>query len=128
MAGWGLDSVYKSVSVSGAVYGHYYDAANRRQLKEYPTSETDEFFYDSSNRLLVDRGDATVSSPGYFTTDEYVWLGQRPVLVVRGRLSTSDDSRSADTTSTCVRELPAPCCPARLLRLPASDPPKTSGL
>ncbi|MBL8914320.1 MAG: RHS repeat-associated core domain-containing protein [Archangium sp.] len=108
----GLDSVYKTVSVSGAVYAYYYDGENKRRLKEYPTSVTDEYFYDTSKRLLVDRGNAELTSPGWYTTDEYVWLGEKPVVVVRGRLSTTDDTRSSDATASCGRNGEAQACGA----------------
>lgn len=63
MGSGGLDSVYKSVSVSGGVYAYYYDATNRRRLKQYPTGVSDEYFYSSDNHLLVDRGNAAIASP-----------------------------------------------------------------
>jgi RHS repeat-associated protein len=107
-----LDSVYKSVSVSGAVYSYYYDAANRRRLKQYPTGVSDEYFYSQSSQLLVDRGNSAVSSPAYLTTDEYVWLGNRPVLVLRGRLDTAADVRSADSTAACSRNGETQACGA----------------
>lgn len=106
----GLDSVYKSVEVAGAVYEYYYDATNRRRLKEYPTGETDEYFYSARSELLVDRGNASLVSPAWRTTDEYVWLDGHPLLVIRGRLDATTDVRAADTSSSCGRNDEAQAC------------------
>ena len=74
-----LDTVFKSVSVNGAVYNYYYDALNRRRLKVYPAGPKDEAFHDTTNQLLVDQGNDAVLTPTTFPVDEYVWLGGRPV-------------------------------------------------
>ena len=69
----------------------------------YPTSVEDEYFYTAgSSQLLVDVGNNSVASPTFHTLDEYVWLGGRPVLVIRGRTSLSY-VRSADGTTACGR-------------------------
>jgi RHS repeat-associated protein len=104
-----LDTVFKAVSVNGAVYNYYYDGLNRRRLKVYPAGPTDETFQDLSNELLVDQGNDSVTSPTWYPTDEYVWLGRRPVILVRSKFNTSW-VRQADLTGDCTRNADsAPC-------------------
>ena len=104
-----LDTVFKSVSVNGAVYNYYYDALNRRRLKVYPAGPKDEFFHDTVNELLVDQGNDAVLSPTVYPVDEYVWLGGRPVMLVRSKLSTTW-ARQTDSTGDCTRNGdPAAC-------------------
>lgn len=111
----GLESVYRAASVNGAVYGYYYDAFNRRRLKQYPVSTVrDEFFYDTGHNMLVDVGNDSVTSVSYHPTDEYVWLGNKPVMVFRGKLSTSY-VRSPDDSSDCARNGEAASCGARFI-------------
>lgn len=98
-----LDSVYKSISVNGAVYSYYYDAFNRRRAKQYPLSMVDEFYYRTDNLLLVDLGnDSTVTVTAH-PVDDYVWLDRRPVAIVRGKVNSSY-ARQADTSGAdCTR-------------------------
>jgi RHS repeat-associated protein len=104
-----LDSVFKAVSVNGAVYNYYYDAFNRRRLKVYPAGPMDETFQDFSTELLVDQGNDSVTSPSWYPTDEYVWLGGRQVILVRSKFNTSW-VRQADLSGDCTRNAdPAPC-------------------
>ena len=104
-----LDTVFKAVSVNGAVYNYYYDAFNRRRLKMYPAGPMDEAFYDLANELLVDQGNDSVTSPSWYPTDEYVWLGRRPVIVVRSKFNASW-VRQADLTGDCTRNADAAPC------------------
>ena len=122
----GLDSVYKSVNVGGAVYEYYYDANNRRRLKEYPTGVTDEYFYSARNELLVDRGNAALSSPAYSTADEYVRPEGRPMMVLRGRLDMTTDARASDSTTACGRNGESQACGAYFII--ADDSPKPVAL
>jgi RHS repeat-associated protein len=104
-----LDSVLKSATVNGAVYNYFYDALNRRRIKVYPTGYTDEFFHSQSDQLIVDRGLSAVSTPTALPIDEYVWLGGRPVVLIRGQLSTSY-ARQSDATASCPRNGDAAAC------------------
>jgi RHS repeat-associated protein len=104
-----LDTVFKAVSVNGAVYNYYYDAFNRRRLKVYPAGPMDETFQDLSNELLVDQGNDSVTSPTWYPTDEYVWLGGRPVVLIRSKFNTSW-ARQADLTGDCTRNADAAPC------------------
>ncbi|QSQ11543.1 RHS repeat-associated core domain-containing protein [Myxococcus landrumus] len=105
-ANGGNETVFRSVKVNGSTYEYFYDAFNRRRLKRYPSTAEDEFFYDLSHHLLVDRGNPSSTPPqgGYshFVDDTYVWLGNRPVMVVRGRL-TAQMERDSSPTSDCGR-------------------------
>ncbi|WP_158623879.1 RHS repeat-associated core domain-containing protein [Corallococcus llansteffanensis] len=111
--GGASETVFRSVDVNGSTYEYFYDAMGRRRLKRYPTTAEDEFFYDLNHELLVDRGNPSViPPPGGFTQyvdDTYVWLGNRPVMVVRGQL-TSQMARVSNPTSDCSRNgEPAAC-------------------
>ena len=99
----GLDSVYKSINVNGAVYSYYYDAFNRRRAKQYPLNMKDEFYYRVDNLLLVDLGNDSTVSVAAHPEDDYVWLDGRPLAVVRGKLNSSY-ARLADTGGAdCTR-------------------------
>lgn len=101
--GGASDTVFRSVSVNGSVYQYFYDALNRRRLKEYPTGTRDEYFYDTGHQLLVDQGSSEIFRPvSSYPDDNYVWLAGRPVLVVRGKLSTGW-TRQPDGVGTCGR-------------------------
>lgn len=98
-----FDSVYKSIGVNGATYGYFYDAFNRRRAKQYPLGMKDEFYYRLDNLLLVDVGNDSAVSATAHPVDEYVWLGGRPVAVVRSKLDESWN-RLADTSGAdCTR-------------------------
>ncbi|WP_338873656.1 RHS repeat-associated core domain-containing protein [Myxococcus stipitatus] len=112
-ANGGNETVFRSVKVNGSTYEYFYDAFNRRRLKRYPSTAEDEFFYDTSSHLLVDRGNPSATPPqgGYpdFVDDTYVWLGNRPIMVVRGRL-TAQMERDSNPTNSCGRNgAPATC-------------------
>jgi RHS repeat-associated protein len=100
--GGGLDMVFHSVSVNGAAYNYFYDARNRRRYKSYPAGVSDEFFYSPRNFMLVDQGNSSVTTPTYYTDDDYVWLDGHPVVLVHGQLSTAW-VRQSDTTTSCGR-------------------------
>ncbi|QSQ11546.1 RHS repeat-associated core domain-containing protein [Myxococcus landrumensis] len=112
-ANGGNETVFRSVKVNGSTYEYFYDAFNRRRLKRYPSTAEDEFFYDTSHLLLVDRGNPSAIPPaggyGHYVDDTYVWLGDRPVMVVRGRL-TAQMERDSSPTGDCGRNgEPATC-------------------
>lgn len=103
-----LDTVFKAVSVNGAIYNYYYDASNRRRLKVYPAGPMDEAF-QSATELLVDQGNDSVTSPTWYPTDEYIWLGHRPVILIRSKFNTSW-ARQADSAGDCTRNAEAAPC------------------
>ena len=57
-------------------YSYYYDAFGRRRAKATPLSTKDEYFYDLG-----------------VAEDDYIWLGGRPVLIVRGKFSAASTSQ-----------------------------------
>ncbi|WPB73038.1 RHS repeat-associated core domain-containing protein [Archangium violaceum] len=108
--GVATDTVFRAVEVNGAFYNYYYDALGRRRLKSYPGGTSDEFFHDVGNQLLVDRGNNSPVTPvAYYTQDDYVWLDGRPVVMVRGKLSTTW-SRLSDSSEECARNGEAAAC------------------
>ncbi len=83
----GLESVYRSVQNETGFYEYFYDAENRRRIKVYPSGARDEFtFAPSSPRLLTDVGNNDVFSVQVHPIDDYIWLDNKPVAVLRGRL------------------------------------------
>ncbi|WP_245591921.1 RHS repeat-associated core domain-containing protein [Cystobacter fuscus] len=108
--GVATESVFRAVEVNGAFYNYYYDGLGRRRQKSYPGGTSDEFFYMGANQLLVDRGSSDVVTPvAHYTQDDYVWLGGRPVVLVRGKLSNTW-ARLADTSTDCARNGEAAAC------------------
>ncbi|WP_267968062.1 RHS repeat-associated core domain-containing protein [Myxococcus stipitatus] len=107
------DTVFRAVRVNGASYNYFYDAEGRRRAKGYENGNKDEFFYDGAKHLLVDQGNGSnASGAAYLVTDDYVWLGDRAVAVVRGRLSSSW-ARQSDASTTCDRHGEATACGIR---------------
>jgi RHS repeat-associated protein len=103
------ETVFRSVTVNNSAYNYFYDGLNRRRYKSYPTGISDEYFYDLGHQLLVDQGNSDLYPPTTPTLDEYVWLGGRPVALIRGGLS-SAWAHLADGTGTCGRNNdPADC-------------------
>ena len=81
--------VVRFATVDGATYSYWYDALNRRFEKDYPGGAKDRYFYTLDNQLMVDVGNDDPMSPTRHPFDEYVYLGGRPVLMVRGQMSFS---------------------------------------
>lgn len=106
--GAGFDSVFKDATLSGGMYqngtyGYLYDAFNRRRAKTTPWSTSDEYFHDLGHQLLSDRGvDVIGSSPNALPEDDYIWLGGRPVVIVRGQFNASF-ARLPDGYNSCPR-------------------------
>jgi hypothetical protein len=50
----------------------------------------DEYFHNGSNQLLSDRGVDSLTTVGSYPEDDYIWLGGRPVAVVRGKFNAND--------------------------------------
>lgn len=108
-----VDSVYKSATfeVAGgppSTYSYFYDALARRRSKVYPDSTWDEFFYDLGHQLLSDRGRNPTSNE--LTEDDYVWLGGRPVMMVKSKFNASTFARSVDNSGACTRNGEAGLC------------------
>jgi len=102
----------------GATYSYYYDSRNRRRAKMNPTGIIDEYFYSSNDELIVDQGNDSSSAPSYQVTDEYVWLGGRPVAVFRGSLG-SDWTHQDDSLGMCSRDGDGAACG---VYFPVTDP------
>jgi len=109
-SGGALDTVFKGVSVNGAAYNYFYDALNRRRMKVYPLGNTDEYFYDKGHQLLVDQGnDSANAAPTFHPDDNYVWLGGRPIVVIRGKTDLNF-GRLVDSTGGCTRNGDSAAC------------------
>jgi hypothetical protein len=104
----GFGSVHSQMTVYGAAYQYFYDAQGRRRLKMYPNGATDEFFYDGEH-LIEDRG---LTSPQAATLtypiDQYVWLGNMPVAVIRQYFNSSMVRQTGATDCTRNGDF-APC-------------------
>ena len=90
----GIDSVIRGANVNGVNYNYFYDSMNRRTRKQYPTA-VEEFFYDPTGHLLSERSFTYLTNSDGNTTDEYIWLGDVPVAMVR-TLFTGAMVRTAD--------------------------------
>jgi RHS repeat-associated protein len=101
-AGAAPETVFRAVGINGAYYNYFYNANGHRRYKSYPSGIGDEYFYDGSGNLLVDQGNSAFSSPTYYTQDNYVWLGGKPVVLFRGITNTSWAEQS-DTSTACGR-------------------------
>jgi RHS repeat-associated protein len=106
-SGSAREDVLRLVRVNGLTYTYYYDALKRRRAKVYPTGVRDEYFYGTGHALLVDQGWDSVVVPGERVVDEYVWLGGRPVVLLRGRLAQSGQRADA---GECARNGEAATC------------------
>ncbi|MBN8467983.1 RHS repeat-associated core domain-containing protein [Corallococcus exiguus] len=104
------ESVFRAVRVNGATYSYFYDALGRRRAKVNPFNQRDEFFHDTRSELLVDQGWSDVFQSTFRVVDDYVWLGGRPIILLRGRLDTTTDLRASDATADCRRNGEAAAC------------------
>ncbi|MCP3168876.1 RHS repeat-associated core domain-containing protein [Myxococcus qinghaiensis] len=110
------ETVFRTVSVNNLSYQYFYDAFGRRRAKLHPVNGVkDEFFHDASIGLLVDQGWKDVMDPDYRTVDDYVWLGGRPVVVVRGRLEANTNVRLPDSSTECGRDGEQVACGERFI-------------
>jgi RHS repeat-associated protein len=98
-----VGSVYKAITVndnsSPLTFEYWYDANGQRRLKVYPDGEEDEYFYGLNSELLEDHENCP--SCGTNTLDEYVWLGGRPVILLRGNVN-STGALNSDFSGTCA--------------------------
>jgi RHS repeat-associated protein len=106
------ETVFRTVQVNGANYSYSYDALGRRHAKVYPSGVRDEFFHSAGNALLVDQGSDSMLSTSFRTVDDYVWLGGRPVVLLRGKLEPLVNIRLPDLTTDCRRNGEAAVCGA----------------
>lgn len=89
----GYDTVFQAAVVGGGsyyggTYSYFYDALNRRRAKTTPWGSTDEYFYDLGHQLLSDRGTDNIGgSPVEYPEDDYIWVGGRPVVIIRNRFT-----------------------------------------
>ncbi|MCY1047444.1 hypothetical protein OV208_39465 [Corallococcus sp. bb12-1] len=104
------ESVFRAVQVNGATYNYYYDALGRRRAKVNPFNQRDEFFHGIGNELLVDQGWNEIYQGSFRVVDDYVWLGGRPLVILRGKLDATLDERESDTTADCRRDGEAAAC------------------
>lgn len=111
-SGSARETVFRAVTVNNATYSYYYDALGRRRAKVYPSGVRDEYFHAADNTLLVDQGSDSAIVTSFRPVDDYVWLGGRPVVVVRGRLQSDSDERLSDATADCQRNGEAATCGA----------------
>jgi len=111
-SGSARETVFRTVRVNGLTYSYYYDALGRRRAKVYPSGVRDEFFHSASHELLVDQGSSNVLSTSFRPVDDYVWLGGRPVVLLRGKLDPSLDIRLSDSSLDCQRNGEAAACGA----------------
>ncbi|PTL74919.1 RHS repeat-associated core domain-containing protein, partial [Vitiosangium sp. GDMCC 1.1324] len=96
-------TVFRAVEVvGGAFYNYWYDAQGRRRLKVHPTDQTEEYFYDQDRHLLEDRGFASLSQNAPYPLDEYIWLGERPIAMLRSSFDASWN-RQPDSEGSCQR-------------------------
>lgn len=114
-----VGAVYRTVTIDGrATTTYWYDADGRRRLKQYLDGTTDEFFYEGTN-LIEDRGTGspivadggTNPSPGY-TLDEYVWVGGRPVAMLKTSFDLDWNRPVVDSNGDCRRAWQAWASPA----------------
>ena len=97
----GLDSVFKSVTVLGSNYTVQYDALGRRAKRWLPTNQYDLYFYEHSDNRILSNVFTSAGVGSSLSADDYIWLGSRPVAMIRtstSDLSTviSDDAASCD--------------------------------
>ncbi|WP_375759057.1 RHS repeat-associated core domain-containing protein [Corallococcus exercitus] len=105
----GSETVFKTVSVNGLTYNYFYDSQGQRRLKDYPTGIKDEYFYNQSQGLIVDQGNASSLASTSHPVDEYVWLDGKPIAVLRGKLDASWQHLS-DGTTDCARDGQGAAC------------------
>ncbi|MFY1825896.1 RHS repeat-associated core domain-containing protein, partial [Myxococcus fulvus] len=94
------DSVFKSLTLRNLVFEYFYDAEGKRRLKAYPTGIHDEYFYDRNKRMLLDQGNPSPLPSSAHPVDEYVWLDERPIALIRSKL---DASWFHEGTADCTR-------------------------
>jgi RHS repeat-associated protein len=97
-----MDSVIRSAQVNGLTYNYYYDGRNHRTRKQYPNGAVDDFFYAPDGRLLSERGFTLDTNSNGNTVDEYVWLGDVPVVMLRSLFNASMVRQTDWGTQTTV--------------------------
>jgi len=70
----------------------------------YPTTKTDEFYYGVDGKLLEDHGNQCLdSSCSSHVLDEYVWLGGRPIAVLKSLYDANWERQLDNGTQNCSR-------------------------
>lgn len=112
----GLDSVMKGVRFGdtgepSVVLMYYYDEQNRRVRKEYPSTFINHFLYGEGKRLLAD--DYQAFQRG---VDEYIYLGDVPVVMMRSGYAADGTTKLADwSTGSCLGSTGWAACSPHLL-------------
>ncbi|RKG65578.1 hypothetical protein D7V80_22840 [Corallococcus sp. CA054B] len=106
------ETVFRAVRVNGLTYNYYYDAFGRRRAKVNPFGLRDEFFHSVGSELLVDQGWSDVTQGSFQAVDDYVWLGGKPVVMLRGRVDATTHARQSDFNADCRRNGEAASCGA----------------
>lgn len=87
-------------------FNYFYDPQNRRVRKQYPNGDLEGYFWDADKRLLMETAPENVGSTRQ-VMDEYLWLGQRPLLMLRSSYNVSGNSWQRDRadwdSGWCVR-------------------------
>ncbi|MFT3841022.1 MAG: RHS repeat-associated core domain-containing protein [Myxococcaceae bacterium] len=105
----GVGTTFYGYQVGGSWYYANVDVFSRRVMKTYPSGYFDQYEYDLGHQMLEDRGLNTIAgTPANYVMDDYIWLGGRPIIVVRGKLTTTLVWQD-DTSTGCGRnDDPAP--------------------
>ena len=91
-------------------FSYWYDTKNRRQAKVHPVNDRVEvYLYDLGHQLLESHGFKNTSTEAPYPTDEYIWLGGRPVAMFRASFTALGDGskrhRADDSSlSDCGRK------------------------
>jgi hypothetical protein len=98
-----VGSVYKAVTVndnsSPLTHEYWYDANGQRRLKVYPDGEQDEYFYGINSEILEDHENCPSCATN--TIDQYVWVGGRPLILLRGSIN-SAGALNNDFSGSCA--------------------------
>ncbi len=76
-------------------FNYYYDTQNRRIRKQYPNGDLEGYFWSADKRLLMETAPESIGSANQ-AMDEYVWLGQWPLLMLRSSYPVSGTLWSRD--------------------------------
>lgn len=76
-------------------FNYYYDTQNRRVRKQYPNGDLEGYFWDGEKRLLMETAPENVGSTRQ-VMDEYLWLGQRPLAMLRSSYNLNGNAWQRD--------------------------------
>lgn len=87
-------------------FNYYYDTQNRRVRKQYPNGDIEGYFWSTDRRLLMETAPENAQAAPQ-VMDEYLWLGQRPLLMLRSSYLVSNGQWTRDRpdwdSGWCVR-------------------------